>query len=128
LMSKILLTGQLPIDQLAKCLALSDIGVSPYCGRVEYSGLKLLDYKAAGLPVIASGIDGQPSVIEHGRTGLIVPPCDEDALCEALILLATNPIFRFSMGREARIDAEQHHCWRHTAKQLEWMIEKVILS
>jgi glycosyltransferase involved in cell wall biosynthesis len=37
------LTGQLSVEQSAGYLAMSDIGVSPYCGRVEYSGLKLLD-------------------------------------------------------------------------------------
>ena len=43
------LHGFLRIDQAAPILGRGEIGLSPYCGRVEYSGLKLLDYKAAGL-------------------------------------------------------------------------------
>jgi len=55
------LTGYLPPSELVHRLAQSDIGMSPYHGRVECSGLKLLDYKAAGLPVIGSGDGGQPA-------------------------------------------------------------------
>jgi glycosyltransferase involved in cell wall biosynthesis len=56
------LTGHLTAPDFARYLAEAEIGVSPYCGRVEYSGLKLFDYKAAGLATIASGENGQPAV------------------------------------------------------------------
>jgi len=112
------LTGHLALPQLAACLAEAHIGVAPYCGRVEYSGLKLLDYKAAGLAIIASGKDGQPAVLEHKRTGWIVPPCNESALSQAIIRLTTDIALRKQIGREARIEAEQLHSWQHTAKLL----------
>ena len=121
----VILTGQLAPQQFALHLAKADIGVSPYCGRVEYSGLKLLDYKAAGLATIASGEKGQPTVIEHGRTGWIVPPCDEDALCQAIIQLVNNVELRREIGRRARIDAENCHSWRHTADQLVELFSRV---
>jgi glycosyltransferase involved in cell wall biosynthesis len=113
------LTGYLAPQQIAPYLAQADIGVSPYCGRVEYSGLKLLDYKAAGLVTLASGESGQPSIIEHGRTGWVVPPCDEEALCEAMVQLADDTSLRQKIGRTARLEAEECHTWRHTAQQLE---------
>ena len=94
------LTDQVNIYELAKHLAQADIGVSPYCGRAEYSGLKLLDYKAAGLATIASGENNQPSVLKHQHTGWIVPPCDEDALTKAIITLAENPQLRLESARK----------------------------
>lgn len=112
-------TGFLPPDQLAVSLAEADIGVSPYCGRAEYSGLKLLDYKAAGLAIIASGQNGQPSILVHGKTGWIVPPCDEKALADAISLLSTDSELRRRIGREARNEAEVLHRWRKTAEQLD---------
>ena len=120
------LTGHLGATQITSYLARADIGVSPYCGRVEYSGLKLLDYKAAGLATIASGENGQPAVLEHGRTGWIVPPCDEDLLCEAIIRLANNVNLRQQIGRQARMEAENCHSWRHTAEKLEKIFAQVL--
>jgi glycosyltransferase involved in cell wall biosynthesis len=120
------LTGQLNAQEISKYLASSDIGVSPYCGRVEYSGLKLLDYKSAGLAVIASGENGQPAIIQHGQTGWIVPPCDEEALSEAIVYLADNVDVRRQIGTQARLEAEQCHSWRHTTGQLEIILKQVI--
>jgi glycosyltransferase involved in cell wall biosynthesis len=116
--SSFTLTGQVSLQELARYLAQADVGVSPYCGRVEFSGLKLLDYKAAGLATIASGANGQPAVLAHQRTGWIVPPCDEIALTQAILALAQNPHLRARIGQEARIEAESIHSWRHTTEQL----------
>ncbi len=118
--------GFLPPAEITDYLRRADIGLSPYCGRVEYSGLKLLDYKAAGLAVIASGADGEPAVIEPGRTGLIVLPCDEQALCRALIQLVQDAETRKRMGRQARHEAEARHSWRHTALALQAVFGRVV--
>jgi glycosyltransferase involved in cell wall biosynthesis len=112
------LKGQLSSKQLSTYLAQADIGVAPYCGRVEYSGLKLIDYKAAGLVAIASGKNGHPKVIEHGKSGWIVPPCDEVALSDAIIHIAKERALRVEIGKKARIEAEQRHSWRHTVQEL----------
>lgn len=111
--------GQLAAEQFAPILASADIAVAPYCGWPEFSGLKLFDYKAAGLAVITSGRNGQPATLVHGKTGWIVPPCDEDALSKAIIKLASNPEFRRRMGQAARLDAESSHGWEHTVDKLE---------
>ncbi len=119
------LTGQLGIEQVAQRLAQADIGVAPYCGWMEFSGLKLFDYKSAGLATVASGQDGQPATLEHGVTGWIVPPCDEDALAQALIRLVDERELVRRIGRLARIEAEQRHTWRHTVEELEQIFAHV---
>jgi len=121
----VVMTGALSLDEYAPLLAAADIGLSPYCGWKEYAGLKLYDYKAAGLAVIASGEDGQPSTLEHGRTGWIVPPCDEDALTSAILRLASDPALRRRLGREARLEAERAHGWDQTASRLEAIFGQV---
>ena len=119
------LAGQVNLPELATYLAQAHVGVAPYCGWAEYSGLKLLDYKAAGLATIASGENDQPSVLKHQHTGWIVPPCDEDALTEAITIFADNPELRTKIGQEARIEAEAIHSWRHTAEQLLDILSRV---
>jgi len=116
----------LTAEQYAPYLAKSDIGVSPYCGWKEYSGLKLFDYKAAGLACIASGENGQPATLEHGETGWIVPPCDEDRLTQALVLLASQTELRRRLGQAARKDAEASHAWEHTVNKLETLFDHLI--
>jgi glycosyltransferase involved in cell wall biosynthesis len=123
---QVVFTGSLSPVEFARHLANADIGVSPYCGRVEYSGLKLLDYKSAGLAIIASGKDGQPAVLNHGSTGWVVPPCDQAALCEAIMMFSTNVELRRRLGRQARMEAEEYHSWKHTAEQLEQLFMKLV--
>lgn len=119
------LAGFVDSQHLAMHLAEADIGLCPYCGRVEYSGLKLLDYKAAGLATIASGLQGQPAVLRHGVTGLIVPPCNETAMAQAIVALSAHHEQRRAMGRQARQEAEMVHHWRHTAQRLDTIFQQV---
>ncbi len=113
---RIVFTGSLPPEKYAKILAECEIGLSPYCGWTEFSGLKLFDYKAAGLAVIASGENGQPDTLVHNKTGLIIPPCDEKALFDSIKLLAKERNFASKMGQQARIEAEARHTWKKTAE------------
>ena len=57
---------------------------------------------ALGRPVIASGVGGVLSVIEDGRTGLIVPPSDSRSLAERMIELLTNPDLARRLGEAGR--------------------------
>jgi glycosyltransferase involved in cell wall biosynthesis len=124
--SRVAFAGHLRLDALAGRLGDSDVGVSLYRGRVEYNGLKLLDYKAAGLATVAAGCNGEPSLIGHERTGLIVAPDDEGAVAEAIVRLARDVGSRVDMGRRARQEAETQHRWRHTAEALEGLLGGVV--
>jgi len=118
--------GSLQASEYGPLLAQADIGLCPYCGWEEYSGLKIYDYKAAGLAIIASGENGHPNTLEHGVTGWIVPPCEEDALTDALMHLASSSELRQRMGQAARVEAERSHGWDHTAQQLDEVFHRVV--
>ena len=118
--------GRLSTDEYAPILADSDVGLSPYCGWEEFSGLKIFDYKAAGLACIASGKHGQPATLVHGETGWIVPPCDEDALAAAIQELASDAKKRRRLGQAARLDAEGAHSWAQTAIRIETIFNELI--
>jgi glycosyltransferase involved in cell wall biosynthesis len=116
--------GHLPMARLASHMADWDVGVCLYRGRAEYTGLKLLDYKAAGLAVIAAGEAGQPALIDHDVTGIIIPPGDQDALCAALAQMDAARERVHAMGRRARLEAEERHGWSHTARALQEVFER----
>ena len=59
-------------------------------------------------PVVATSVGSLPSMVEHGRTGYLVPPRDERALADAIVRLLLDPALRRQMGANARrkLDAE----------------------
>lgn len=67
----------------------------------------LMEAAASGRPIVASDSPGCRAVVIPGRTGLLVPPDDPDALAEALETLARDPDMRAAMGKAARALALQ---------------------
>jgi glycosyltransferase involved in cell wall biosynthesis len=65
-------------------------------------GTIMLEAMALGRPVIASGVGGVSSVVQDGRTGLIVPPGDSEALARRILELLDNPTRARAIGEEAR--------------------------
>lgn len=112
--------------EYAPMLAAADVGLSPYCGWPEFSGLKVLDYKAAGLPTIFSGVNGQPPTLTDGVTGLRVPPCEAAPLAAAIARLSADPAARIRMGQAARFEAEARHGWEQTAERIEAVFRDVL--
>ena len=57
---------------------------------------------ACGIPVVATDVGAVREVIEDGRSGLVVPPLDADALANATLRLLSDPKLRARLGREGR--------------------------
>ena len=76
--------------------------------RQEGFGIVFVEAMAAGLPVVAARAGAVPEVVRHGRTGLLVPPSDPDALATALISLLKNPEKRRRLGAAGPRVAERY--------------------
>lgn len=120
--------GSLAPCEYAAALARCEIGVAAYCGTIEFSGLKLMDYKAAGLAILTTGWNGEPGVIQHGVTGIVVEPCRDDQLYEGFVKLILDRDLRRSLGRAARIEAEQKHSWQITVHVIDSILGRICPS
>jgi glycosyltransferase involved in cell wall biosynthesis len=94
----------------AGALAACDIGVS-WVPDDRWSqgkcGLKLLQYMAAGLPVVANPVGVQANMVRHGQTGLLAQTPGE--WCSAVAQLAADPELRRRMGAAGRALVENEY-------------------
>lgn len=58
----------------------------------------LIEAMAAGLPVVATNVGGNPEIVQDGKTGFLVPPRDEGALSSAMIRFLESPEMRHRFG------------------------------
>jgi glycosyltransferase involved in cell wall biosynthesis len=108
-----------PHDEVPRLLRGMDVAVAPYMAleRFYYSPLKVLEYMAAGRPIVASAQGQVADLLRHGETALLVPPGDTDALTAAMLQLAAGPELRGLLGAAAR-RAAQRHGWDVRAVEL----------
>jgi glycosyltransferase involved in cell wall biosynthesis len=97
-----------------------DAAVAPYPAQrgFYFSPLKVFEYMAAGLPVVASRVGQLAEVIEDGVTGLLCPPGDAVACAEALGRLRAEPALAARLGLAAREHVRRRHSWRAVAGQI----------
>jgi glycogen(starch) synthase len=120
---RITLHGFVPHTEVPAVLAALDLLVLP--SVYEEMGSVLVEAMASGLPVVASRVGGIPAVVEDGRTGLLVPPGDPDALAAALDALVADPAARSAMAVAARERAARYS-WPDLAREVLGIYEGLV--
>ena len=69
---------------------------------IESFSMAAVEAMSMRVPVIATNVGGLPEVVEDGKTGILVPPGDINALCSAIKYLVKNPEARLKMGENGR--------------------------
>jgi colanic acid/amylovoran biosynthesis glycosyltransferase len=100
------LTGSIPHSQVRKLLEDADVFVLPCIIASDKSrdGIPnvILEAMAMRLPVVSTTISAIPEAVEHGKTGLLMPPNNASALAEAISRLISAPDERIRMGDAGR--------------------------
>jgi phosphatidylinositol alpha-1,6-mannosyltransferase len=91
-------------------------------GREEGSGVAYLRAMRAALPCIAGADDAAGELVDDGRTGMLVPAADRDALAQAVISLLGDTVRRRAMGEAGRARFEQHFSFGHFRDRLDTML------
>jgi glycosyltransferase involved in cell wall biosynthesis len=113
------LLGPIPHRQVPTLLAEADIGLAPYALDAPdyFSPLKLFEYMAAALAVVAAELPGTRDLVSREHA-LLVPRGDAEALAAAVDALSADAPRRQRMGRAARALVAGAHTWRHRARRV----------
>lgn len=119
LSARVHFTGAVPPSDVPGWLETVDVAVAPYppMRTFYFSPLKLYEYMAAGLPVVASGTGQVEEVIADGQTGLLVAPGESQSLTNALLQLKRDPALRHRLGAAARA-AMQSRTWDNLLERI----------
>jgi glycosyltransferase involved in cell wall biosynthesis len=122
---RVLWLEQLPHHLIPGFLAALDVAVLPYpaLAGFSFSPLKLYEYLAAGVPVVASDLGQIRTVLQGGRWGTLVRPGDRSALAEGIRCVLADPIGAGEMATAARREALREHTWEQRARALSDLLE-----
>lgn len=94
-------------------------------GKFYFSPLKLFDYMACGLPVIATNVGQISEVIEDGRNGVLVNN-GPDEVIDSILSLKNNPEKTKQLGSEARRDIVNYYNWDRVGEETEKIIKSLV--
>ncbi len=113
-----------PQDELPRYHRSAHVFCAPATG-FESQGIVLLEAMAAGLPIVASNIEGYASVLTHGVEGLFVLPGEADGLAAALLELLADADRRGRMAEQGRRRA-QEFSWERVSQQVLSYYERLL--
>jgi len=113
-------------DDLPLGLNASDVVVLPSVH--EQFGQVLVEGMACGLPAIAVNAHGPATIVEPGETGWLVPPDDEDALCEALVEAVNDGGLRLRMAEAAYVRSRERYSWPALAERVARVYDEVVAT
>ncbi len=132
-LDNVTLLGARPHHEIPAYLAAADIGVAPFDVHAHaplaltfyWSPLKVFEYMAAGLPVVAPDIPRLRTVIRPDQDGLLYDGARPDALADTLERLA-DPARRAALGAAARARAVQHFSWAAHCARLDEALQQLV--
>lgn len=120
LKNRVHLLGHVTDEEKALLLQLSDLFIQPNIkvqNDMEGFGLVVLEAAAAGLPVIASKLEGLCDAIQQNENGILIDSLDADTYIRTINNLIYNQQLIDEFGEKAKNYVESHCLWTHIAKQ-----------
>ncbi len=122
--SEVLFLGH--TSDIPQWLTLAETFVLP--SLYEGLPLALLEAMAAGLPCIATAVDGNLEVLRHSENGLLCQSADAHSLSQALLTLLDNAALRADLGKQAQADYWSYWTLARTWQKYESLYIQLIQS
>jgi glycosyltransferase involved in cell wall biosynthesis len=111
-------------DDVPAVTAALDVAVLP--SYREAQGLSILEAMALSRPVVASAVGGIPEMIDHGRTGLLVPPHDPEALAASIVRLLLDHPYADTLARAGRDLVHERFCVELMVRAVESIYDEAV--
>lgn len=111
-------------DDIPQLLPALDLLAVP--SMQEGLSLVILEAMAAGLPVVATNVGGNPELVRHEQTGLLVPPRDSSALAGAVKRLFGDAAARVELGDAGRKRIEADLTMDKIVEMTETLYEQLV--
>jgi glycosyltransferase involved in cell wall biosynthesis len=118
--------GTATFEKLVELYYTSIVYIFPSINRLEAFGIVQLEAMANYTAVISSDIPGPNAVMEAGKSGLLVPKQDPEALANAIISILADPEKAKAMGKRGRELVETKYNWRTIVGQVEAIYREVL--
>lgn len=117
----VIFTGSLPHVDMSELIRQFDVALAPYPvldHAFYFSPLKLFEYMACGVPVVAAAVGQIADVVRDGETGLLYPPGDVDALTAACQRLLMDTTLGQKLGAAAVAEVHANYTWSRNATRI----------
>jgi len=98
---------------------LRELDVAVLTSHAEGLSNAILEYMAAGRPIVATAVGGNEEVIEDGVTGLLVPRGQPDAVAGAIDRFLRDPVMAVRFGAAASNRAHEKYCQEAATRRYE---------
>ncbi|MHA1505887.1 MAG: glycosyltransferase family 4 protein [Candidatus Asgardarchaeia archaeon] len=119
--------GYVPNSKVIMYMKASDIVLVPSIYG-EAFGVVIIEAMACGKPVIGTKVGGIPEIIEHMKSGLLVPSNDPKSIAKALTYLLENKEICVEMGRFGRYLCVKKYDWSVIARDVLRVYEEFVQS
>jgi len=102
-------TGRLDNARMADVYRSADLALNP--SRVDNMPISLLEAMASGVPIVSTNAGGIPDMVDDGKTALLVPVGDWQAMAEAALRVLENAQLAGAL-RAAGVEAAQRYTWK----------------
>ncbi|MEW6637187.1 MAG: glycosyltransferase family 4 protein [Actinomycetota bacterium] len=129
LSESVVFTGWLPHEEVAVLMRTFDVALAPYPRPDHdfyFSPLKLFEYMACGVPVVAASLGQIEEVVRDGETGLLYPPGQQEALFAACDRLLSDPELRHRLGSAAAKEIHARYTWDRNAARVTELAQSLI--
>jgi L-malate glycosyltransferase len=117
--------GRLDNERIAELYQQADVCLNP--STADNMPISILEALATGVPVVTTDVGGIPFMVEHGRSALLVPSRDPDAMARAALELLNDDVKRTLLARAGRELVAQYE-WRNVRGRLLSLYSQLIQS